>query len=523
MECNNSLTSHHKRSVKRLRTEGPNPPHRKDPPTPSNPNNGCRTPTTPVAVSHPPNPDTPSDVDQEMEEQPKISTSKPGWDADNEDAFPPQAPKNGESHTQAECLTTLHKTLESAMDTLNKLSIHAVLPERTTSLVQELYRRTKTTLPGEHGPSESDDILSAIRKLAKDIEDLKCTATKPLPPAQSPTRPKDVFTTGPTIRPNPKTPKPAQPPLNNPWQHHHPARLVLQIPPTVDPNDRLMGIKAVEATNAALAQHTKATIITVKWNDKGNCITISHPDFTASDLAPFGNTIAAIITGQDNIECTAILDRKWHRIIMNGVDTGKTDIDEDIELTQFQGRRPEEILKELQTNNPSLATTTITEARWLTHPENLREKTHSSVILTVSSQEDVNFLLRHVRRVVMYGRLASFTRYQDMKPVKQCTNCWSYGHIKCNKDPKCRTCAGEHTETDHTCLECPTSEDNRKNCNHLPMKCANCKGPHPADDTKCPSRMAITGTTRTPPKGGRLLRNNPTSNNNRDTPGAISL
>ena len=347
----------------------------------------------------------------------------------------------------------------------------------------------------------------------------------PPPPIQNPTRPKNVFATGPTIRPTQKTPKPTRPPIqiNNPWQRHHPACLVLQIPPTVDSNDRLTGIKAVEAANVALAQHTKATVIAVKWNDKGNCIAISHPDYTATDLVPFGNIIAAVITGQNDIECSATPDQKWHRVILNGVDTGRMDIDEDIELTQFQGRRPEEILKELQTNNPSLATTTITEARWLTRPENLREKTHSSVILTVSSQEDVDILLRYVRRVVMYGRLASFTRYQDTKPVKQCTNCWSYGHLKCNKDPKCRSCAGEHTETDHTCMECPTSEDNRENCTHLPTKCANCKGPHPADDTKCPSRMAVTGTTRAPPKGGRLLRNNPTSNNTRDTPNITSI
>ena len=525
MECNDNLVSHNERGVKCLRTEDPNPPHHKDLPIPSSPNDGCRSPTTPVAAPHPPNADTPLDVDQEMEEQTVINTSKPSWVDSVDDALPPQASKNGEPHTQAECLVTLHKSLESAMDALNKLSIHTVLPERTISLVQELYHRTKMTSSDEQGPS--DDILAVIRKLAKDVEDLKRTAPNPLPPpppTQNPTRPKNVFTTGPTICPTPKTPKPAQPPLlNNPWQRHHPACLILQIPPTVDPNDRLMGIKAVEATNIALAPHTKATIIAVKWNDKGNCIAISHPDFTATDLVPFGNTIAAAITGQNVIECTATPDKKWHCIILNRVDTGKTDIDEDIELTQFQGHRPEEILKELQTNNPSLATMTIMEARWLTHPENLHEKTHSSVILTVSLQENVDILLCHVWRVVMYGRLASFAHYQDMKPVKQCTVCWSYGHLKCNKDPKYRSCAGKHTETDHTCLECPTSEDNHKNCNHLPTKCANCKGPHPADDTKCPSRMAATGTTRTPPKGGRFLHSNPTSNTNHDTHSATSL
>ena len=152
-------------------------------------------------------------------------------------------------------------------------------------------------------------------------------------------------------------------------------------------------MKAVEATNAALAQHTEASIIAVKWNDKGNCIVISHPNFTATDLEPLGNIIAATVTGKSDITCTATPDKKWHRVILNGIDTGKSDIDEDIELSHFQGRHSTEILSELQANNPSLATISIMEARWLTRPEQLREKSHSSVVLTTSSQEDIDFLI----------------------------------------------------------------------------------------------------------------------------------
>ena len=208
---------------------------------------------------------------------------------------------------------------------------------------------------------------------------------------------------------------------------------------------------------------------------------------------------------------------------MNGVDTGKADIDEDIELSHFQGRHPNEILKELRTYNPSTTTVSVTEARWLTRPETLREKSHSSVILTVSSQEDVEHLIRHVRRVVMYGRLATFSRYQDTKPIKQCTTCWAYGHLKCNKGPKCRTCAGDHKESDHTCSECPDSEDTITQCAHLPIKCTNCNGQHPADDTKCPMRITLAGTTRSMSKGGRPHKNNAlSSNNTHDTPHSTS-
>ena len=453
MECNDDQSDQSDHASKCTRTEE-TPPHRKDP-TPPSPNGIGGTPTTLVA----PNPGTSPDVDQEMGEQPVANTSTPRW-GDADDSFPPQATNNGEPHTQAELLESLHKTLEGAVDTLKQLSIHTVFPEHTLDLIQELYRRTtKTKSPEEQGPT--DDILSALRKLAKDVEDLKHAAPISPPPTHDPAKPKNVFTTGPTIQPSPKTPKPTQCPVqpNNPWQRHHPARLILQIPPTVDSNDRLTGMKAVEATNAALAQHTKASIIMVKWNDKGNCIAISHPDFTAMDLVPYGNVIAAAITSKHNITCTAIPDKRWHRVILNRVDTGKSDIDEDIELSHFQGRQSDEILKELQANNPSLATISITEARWLTRLEKLHEKSHSSIVLTTLSQEDIDLLIHHVWRVVMYGRLVSFSRYQDTKPIKQCTTCWAYGHLKCSKEPKCRTCASNHSEDDHACLECPSSED----------------------------------------------------------------
>jgi len=186
MECNDSLMSHHEcSSAKCPRSpEGPTPPHRTDPPPPSSSNNRCGTPTTPVAAPNPPNADTLSDVDQEMEEQTGISTSRPSWGDDVENTCPPQAPRNSEPQTQAECLVTLHKTLESAMDILNKLSIHAMLPEHMINLAQKLYRRTKTTSSDEQGPS--DNILSTIRKLAKDVEDLKRTTPSLLaaPPPQ---------------------------------------------------------------------------------------------------------------------------------------------------------------------------------------------------------------------------------------------------------------------------------------------------------------------------------------------------
>ena len=301
MECNNTRMEEHQRKRTRLE-ESSTPPHQKDPTPPSH-NGNSGTTTTKETF---PNTEPSIDGDQVMDDQVTSNMQKSSWSNDNDTGR--EIPS-----TQMDLLDTLHATLESAVETLNRLSIHAICPERTLALMRELlHRTTKTQPPTAQGPS--NDILSAIQKLTKDVEDLKHAAPTPHPSSPDSVKSKDVFATGPTIRPKPKNPKQTQPsaPPNNPWQRHHPARLILQIPPSTDLTDCLDGMKAVEATNAALAPTTNVTIIVVKWNDKGNCIIISHPDYSATDLAPFGNIIATAITGIPNIECIATPDRKWH-------------------------------------------------------------------------------------------------------------------------------------------------------------------------------------------------------------------
>ncbi|KAH7917681.1 hypothetical protein BV22DRAFT_990276, partial [Leucogyrophana mollusca] len=93
--------------------------------------------------------------------------------------------------------------------------------------------------------------------------------------------------------------------------------------------------------------------------------------------------------------------------------------------------------------------------RCMTHPDTLRNKYHSSILLTVSSQEEIDMLLRHQGNIFLYGRYTSFSRYQDLKPLKQCNNCWSYSHhtSQCDLPAKCKICAGPHADTQHVCTE----------------------------------------------------------------------
>jgi len=134
------------------------------------PSGRSRTPTSLKAIPHPH--DTPPFpvVDQEMGEQTGNGVSSPSW---SDDPLPQAHDLNSNgTHTQADLLGSLHRTLESAVKTLNQLSIHATFPDHTINLIHDLYSRTaKAKSLDEQEPS--DDILSAIRKLAKDVEELK--------------------------------------------------------------------------------------------------------------------------------------------------------------------------------------------------------------------------------------------------------------------------------------------------------------------------------------------------------------
>ena len=73
------------------------------------------------------------------------------------------------------------------------------------------------------------------------------------------------------------------------------------------------------------------------------------------------------------------------------------------------------------------------------------------------------------REISIYSYVSKISAY--ILPVRQCDNCFRYGHIKnsCKSASKCLKCGEEHTgEQADTCMNL--------------VKCANCYGPHMAND-----------------------------------------
>nr|XP_029711518.1 uncharacterized protein LOC115256720 [Aedes albopictus] len=75
--------------------------------------------------------------------------------------------------------------------------------------------------------------------------------------------------------------------------------------------------------------------------------------------------------------------------------------------------------------------------------------------------------------VVLYGCKMKVDLF--LFPVKQCRNCWGYGHKtnNCKRSKKCGACGKPSSEHDEQCIE---------------FRCINCQGNHAADAQECPER-----------------------------------
>lgn len=90
----------------------------------------------------------------------------------------------------------------------------------------------------------------------------------------------------------------------------------------------------------------------------------------------------------------------------------------------------------------------------------------------------------------LFHSRVTFEPPRAKKEIPQCSNCQRYGHTKscCHRKPTCIKCAGEHTSA--LCSRKTRSND---------VKCALCKGNHPANYKGCQVYKTIRGTSHNYP------------------------
>ncbi|KAI6117804.1 hypothetical protein EDD16DRAFT_1707366 [Pisolithus croceorrhizus] len=190
-------------------------------------------------------------------------------DYDEDMEYPPEEFKNTHHHpqhptmdpglTHQEAMEELGLALDKAIYVLKAISVHANFPTDFIDKAMSIYEKVTGSSHNWSHPTVdlNQDIVSALTKLTQEVAELKCLHTNQPPPTTQRT-----------------------------------SRLIIQPISPPPPDQHFSGKEIVNIINSSLKHKTKASVVVVKWNDKGNCIIIAHPSFTAKDLLPFNEDIA---------------------------------------------------------------------------------------------------------------------------------------------------------------------------------------------------------------------------------------
>jgi len=112
----------------------------------------------------------------------------------------------------------------------------------------------------------------------------------------------------------------------------------------------------------------------------------------------------------------------------------------------------ESLQQELTTYNPGLVMAST--PRWLTKPEQRKDKKASSVVIVLSGNKAQDVASRP--RLFAFSATLRAERKLRFGPTTQCAKCQKFGHYtnKCNNPPACRWCSSPHLTGAHSC---PTS------------------------------------------------------------------
>jgi hypothetical protein len=240
---------------------------------------------------------------------------------------------------------------------------------------------------------------------------------------------------------------------------------------------------AINATLRRCGADPRANIGHISTNYKNNLVLLTTDTCPVELVLAHKTAIEETVKAADATAQSLKQQETWSRVMIHCVDihmfpeteTGMNLLKEEIEL-----------------NNSHIKLTTL--PRSLTRPETRPNKQYTTMVVAVRTEHEAQLMKDH--GVQVNGRIRRADRYITARPTDQCTGCQQFGHsyLRCKNDAKCNICAGDHTTTSHTCGTCPSKG---KQCTHDTVKCANCAGPHKANDQKCPRIISLRAEART--------------------------
>jgi hypothetical protein len=265
------------------------------------------------------------------------------------------------------------------------------------------------------------------------------------------------------------------------------AKTANNTPPVITKNDRRILIprnpKNATRSNTLEVRNTvnkslarcnapaRVVVTSATYNSVGTLILTTREDCTNGDVLKHKDEILKDLKKIDGAIQAPKKDEKWAKVIVHGVPTGAVDDD----AAGMNGLK-----QEIEQMNPSVKL--VTTPRWLTKPEQRKDKGFSSVVIAVQSHKEAEPILK--KSLWLFNRQLKTARYLAVKPTDQCGKCQGFGHhaIRCTEAAKCQICAAKHETRLHVCNTC---QKRGKPCEHGELKCTNCGEKHKANDPTC--------------------------------------
>lgn len=281
--------------------------------------------------------------------------------------------------------------------------------------------------------------------------------------------------------PNPsaRPPPPTRTPPLNPFKRGNLQRDVVVLTDKVRVGAKnVWGEKWLDGVNAALKEGGVPSSVWVQAtqiSSGGNLILIAAPSTSAAELDGHVPLFAHLLPSFSRT-CP---DAPWDRFIVDKC-----------ALLNSQGSEysQAELRAAIERYNPGIQL--ASDPYWLSPEETRRApgKTESSIVLTFSAHDQ--FLLWRRTGIIFAGQQCLTRSYEERRRRRQCGKCWDYRHrtsVCPAPKPLCKDCGeDDHVEGEFLCLV--EGCKGKEGCNHHPLKCVNCGGPHAADDTICPKR-----------------------------------
>lgn len=281
----------------------------------------------------------------------------------------------------------------------------------------------------------------------------------------------------------PKEPTPMQQtPLTPAKEHNKEARRLIfrrnggQEAPKSDPADIIL------ALNQALSREGLPSFIRAigaSYTATGAVSTLLERGALSTMLLPrYRDLLLAAARQADPAVISVEAPEQWYRLKVHGVPTKRY-----LTLGLGLARQEIETSSDLRLKR---------DPTWLRSAEELRRggQRGSTIVVTVGCLEDARKL--RINGIRFGGSRYRTEHYWELGPGTICPRCCGIGHQSfkaCgDQPPKCFICAGPHEGLDHACTVTTCTTKPGTHCQHMPAKCGNCEGNHPATASICPKQ-----------------------------------